>query len=103
MDNTIQLEINDKMIDEEINSNSQKNIKLNKTDLEVLEKNTYFFLPELLKEPEKIKQKHVQQRSQTNSKPQINRMPNILQNRSIIQPMSQIHGKGMRGIGMRMF
>ena len=105
MDNTIQLEINDKMIDEEINSNSQKNIKLNKTDLEVLEKNTYFFLPELLKEPEKIKQKPIQQRPQPNPnpKPQIHIMPTIPQNRSIIQPMSQIHGKGMRGIGMKMF
>lgn len=105
MDNTIELEINDKIIDDEINNNSQRNIKLNKTDLEVLEKKVSFFLPELLKEPEKIKQKPIQQRPQPNPnpKPQIHTMPTITQNRSIIQPMSQMRGKGMRGIGMKMF
>lgn len=105
MDNTIELEINDKIIDDEINNNSERNIKLNKTDLEVLEKKVSFFLPELLKEPEKIKQKPIQQRPQLNPnpKPQIHTMPTIPQNRSIIQPMSEMRGKGMRGIGMKMF
>jgi len=99
MDNTIHLEINNKIMDEEIKNNYQKNIKLNKTDLEVLEKKVNFFLPELLKEPEKIKQKHLEERPQ----PQLYTVPTIPQNINIIQPINKIRSKAIRGIGMRMF
>lgn len=102
MDNPIELEINDKIINDEINNNSQRNIKLNKTDLEVLEKKVSFFLPELLKEPEK-KREPLQQRPQLKPKPQLYTMPTITQNKTVIQPMNQIRGRGMRGIGMKMF
>ena len=104
MDNSIQLEINDKNIDNEINTNYQKNIKLNKTDLEVLQKKVTFFLPELLKEPEK-KKVPLQQKPQPQlkQKQQLYTMPTIIQNKSVIQPMSQIRSRGMRGIGMKMF
>ncbi|ALH23250.1 hypothetical protein ceV_344 [Chrysochromulina ericina virus CeV-01B] len=103
MDNSIQLEINDKNIDNEINTNSQKNIKLNKTDLEVLQKKVNFFLPELLKEPEK-KKVPLQQKPQPQlkQKQQLYTMPTIIQNKSVIQPMSQMRSRGMRGISMKM-
>lgn len=102
MDNTIGLEINDKIFNDEINNNSKRNIKLNKTDLEVLEKKVSFFLPELLKEPEK-KKEPIQQKPQLRPKPQLYTMPTITQNKTVIQPMSQMRGRGMRGIGMKMF
>jgi hypothetical protein len=85
-------------------NNKEINLKLNPTDLEVLEKKVTFF-PGLVDEVrEFIPSKPVQQQVQP-SPPPPNRflMPTIKQNNSVIKPMSQMRGNGMRGIGMRMF
>jgi hypothetical protein len=85
-------------------NNKEINLKLNPTDLEVLEKKVTFF-PGLVDEVrEFIPSNPVQQQVQP-SPPPPNRflMPTIKQNNSVIKPMSQMRGNGMRGIGMRMF
>ena len=84
-------------------NNKEINLKLNPTDLEVLEKKVTFF-PGLVDEvKEFIPSKPIQQPLPAPQPPNKFLMPTIKQNNSVIKPMYQKSGNGMRGIGMKMF
>ena len=88
-------------------NDKQMNLKLNATDLEVLEKKVTFFpgLVDNVKEFNSSKPIQQQLPPAPPIPPPPNKfsMPTIKQNNSVIKPMSQMRGNGMRGIGMRMF
>ena len=84
-------------------NNKEINLKLNPTDLEVLEKKVTFF-PGLVDEvKEFIPSKPIHQPLPAPQPPNKFLMPTIKQNNSVIKPMYQNRGNGMRGIGMKMF
>ena len=86
--------------------NDQKNIKLNSTDLEVLEKKVTFFPSDLLKEPTRTKKINNSYANVpfNNMRPQVNQetLPKIIPQNVAIRPIFQLSGN-RRGIGMRMF
>jgi len=84
-----------------------KNIKLNSTDIEVLEKKVSFFPSELLKEPTRTK---ISNTSSVNTpfntmRPQVNQetLHNITKQNVAIKPIFQMRSNTLRGIGMKMF
>lgn len=93
--------------DIKLESNSvYKNIKVNDTDIEVLEKKVSFFPPHLLNEKPKPKPiKNQVQPSLNYMKPKVQEqvLSRVIPQNMVIRPMAQMRGSGRRGIGMRMF
>lgn len=95
--------------DIKLESNSDyKNIKVNDTDIEVLEKKVSFFPPHLLNEKPKPKPKPIKNQVQPSlnyMKPKVQEqvLSRVIPQNMVIRPMAQMRGGGRRGIGMRMF
>jgi hypothetical protein len=85
------------------NNDNMENLKLNQTDLEVLNNNILFFPVELLTKPAQVKNSKLNfNRNFNNSFNNSNTNINTNKSNISIKPISRIRS-GARGVGMKLF